>query len=119
MVRAKHLSTSIAKPVIPQAPVSFFHLLLENHDVIFANGLEAESFQPSLRSYFGLPPSMKKTFHTNVGPELRPNLFHRPDAMLTLNSHEAAALMAYMSGGGARTTSDPSLAEMGHSKIAA
>lgn len=98
MVRAKHLTGSIAETLMPRAPVSFFHLLLDEHDMVIANGLEAESFQPSLRNYLGLPPQMKKTFNSAVDQELLNDLFHRPDAMSTLKSHEVGVLIAYMFG---------------------
>lgn len=119
MVRAKHLAGSIAEILMPRAPVSFFHLLLDEHDMVIANGLETESFQPSLRNYLGLPPRMKKTFNSDVGPELLDGLFDRPDAMSTLKSHEAGVLMAYMLGASMKAVSEPFYLETNEMNIAA
>jgi len=106
MVRAKHLTGSIAETLMPRSPVSFFHLLLNEHDMVVANDLETESFQPSLRNYLGLPPQMKKTFDAAVDPELAKGLFWRPDAMSTLKSHEVGVLTAYMFGSRTKATTE-------------
>ncbi len=98
MVRAKHLTGSIAERLVPSSPVSYFHLLLDEHDMVIANGLETESFQPSLRNYLGLPLQMKKTFNAAVAQELVSGLFNRPDAMSTLKSHEVEVIITYMFG---------------------
>jgi hypothetical protein len=98
MVRAKHLTGSIAERLIPSSPVSYFHLLLDEHDMVIANGLESESFQPSLRNYLGLPTSMKDTLNSEVDHELLYDLFCRPDAMTTLRANEVLVLVAYMNG---------------------
>ncbi len=98
MARAKHLTGVIAEALMAQSPVSYFHLLFEEHDTVFANGLESESFQPSRRNYMGLPETMKKTFNLEVDQELRQDLFLRPDAMSTLKPHEVEVLVACMFG---------------------
>ncbi len=96
MVRATHLVGSTAEAVMPQSPVSYFHMLLDEHDMVIANGLETESFQPSLRNHLGLPSSMKNSFIAHVPQDHLHRLFQRPDAMSTLRAHEVDVLIACM-----------------------
>jgi len=105
MVRAKHLVGSIAETVMPESPVSYFHMLLDAHDMVVANGLEAESFQPSIRNYLGLPNAMKTSLNAVVKRDDMHRLFRRSDSMGTLKRHEADALLGCMFAQGVRTGS--------------
>jgi hypothetical protein len=46
LARAGHLETGPVRSVIPAKPVVYYHVLLDEHDLLIANGLAAESFQP-------------------------------------------------------------------------
>jgi len=54
LVAAKHLLGTIAESVMPTAAVTYYHILLEHHDMVISNGLITESFQISFRFYAGL-----------------------------------------------------------------
>jgi len=105
MVPAKHLVGSIAEKVMPNSAVSYFHMLLDAHDMVVANGLVTESFQPSIRNYLGLPNAMKTSFNAVVPRDDIHNLFRRPDAMRTLKRYEADVLIASMFAEETRTVS--------------
>jgi len=50
LAAAKHLVGSLAETVKPEAEVDYYHLLLEDHEILVANGLPCESFQPARRT---------------------------------------------------------------------
>ncbi|MEE4235428.1 MAG: Hint domain-containing protein [Anderseniella sp.] len=96
MVRAKHLLGACAETVIPTSSLSFFHVLLDQHDIVLANGLEAESFQPSQSNEIGMVPEMRNTLHKLVTRQFMNEAFHRPDVLPTLKQFEANALLKKM-----------------------
>jgi hypothetical protein len=50
LVAAKHLAGSLAEVEEPEAEVAYYHLLLEDHEILVSNGLKSESFQPARRT---------------------------------------------------------------------
>jgi len=46
LARASHLETGPVRSVTPAKPVVYYHVLLDEHELLIANGLAAESFQP-------------------------------------------------------------------------
>ncbi len=96
LVAAKHLLGTAAKNGPPDQDVTYFHILLERHDVLISNGLPTESFQPSWRSFRGISAPMRRSLADTVPPKLLQSFFKRPDAMRTLKAHEAKALVQRM-----------------------
>jgi len=46
LARAGHLEQGPVRSVLPAKPVVYHHILLDEHELLIANGLAAESFQP-------------------------------------------------------------------------
>ncbi|WP_417249432.1 Hint domain-containing protein [Celeribacter sp.] len=73
--------------------VSYIHLMLESHQVLFANGLETESFHPAFTDLGALDAGQQERLLT-VMPELdRGADLYGPAARRTLSSAEAAILL--------------------------
>jgi len=96
MVLAKDLVGAIAEQVTPDRDVTYFHVLLDRHEMLVSNGLATESFQPSLRSYNGISPGMRRSLSYELSGQRIRALFNRPDAMPTLKAREARALIGAM-----------------------
>ena len=96
MVAAKHLVGSAAEWVKPNKDVTYFHILLDHHDVLISNGLRTESFQPSLRSFNGISAQMRQSLTDTLSLKHLHALFTRPDAMLLLKAHEVKILVEKM-----------------------
>ncbi len=92
LVRAQHLVGTIAERIMPQADVTYFHILLADHDIVLANGLMTESFQPSARSSDGIAEEMRSSLSEALPKNVLQSYFRRPDALLTLKKHEASVL---------------------------
>ncbi|MEX0284890.1 MAG: Hint domain-containing protein, partial [Paracoccaceae bacterium] len=77
----------------PDAPVTYLHMAFDQHEVVYANGVEAESFQPAERTVSGLSaPHREELFE--IFPELREGA--EPaygSARKELRGKEAAALL--------------------------
>ncbi len=54
----------------PDAPVTYLHMAFDRHEVVYANGLEAESFHPAERTVSGLS-SPQRDELMEIFPELR------------------------------------------------
>ena len=92
LVRAKHLDGFITRRDNSCAPVEYFHLLCAHHELVVANGLATESFQPDLRALQALGPSALAAFRARFSaPETR-RLLTRPTALPVLKRAEAVAL---------------------------
>lgn len=73
--------------------VTYFHLLLERHEVLFANGIEAESFHPAFADMEALTDTQRAQLF-DVLPDLARTVDdYGPAARRTLSSAEAAILM--------------------------
>ena len=77
------------------AEVTYLHLMFERHEVIMADGIWSESFQPAARSIGGLDEDQRdelfKVF-PDMPQSLHPEAYR--SARLTLKAHEARALLA-------------------------
>ena len=104
MVAAKHLAGLIAERVMPVAATTYYHLMFEKHEMIVSNGLTSESYQPSLRAFKGLPPAEARSLSERLPDHLLQSYFNRPDAMMSLKSHEVRSLIRQMPGGQTRST---------------
>ncbi|WP_428924758.1 Hint domain-containing protein [Marinibacterium sp. SX1] len=54
----------------PTGPVTYIHMAFDTHEVVYADGIEAESFHPSERSVSGLTAAQREELFT-LFPELR------------------------------------------------
>ncbi len=96
LVPAAHLVGTIAESILPEAAVTYFHILLADHEIILANGLMTESFQPSARSYEGIADDMRNSLSEALPQDILQSSFRRPDALMTLKRHEACVLTERM-----------------------
>ncbi len=96
LVPASHLVGTIAESIMPEAAVAYFHILLADHEIVLANGLRTESFQPSARSYAGIVEEMRRSLSEALPQNVLQSYFRRPDALITLKKHEACVLTERM-----------------------
>lgn len=106
MMPAKYLVGTLAQTDMPSEDVIYHHILLEEHEVLITNGLMTESFQPSLRSYNGISPQMRRSLSDMVSKERLQSLFRRKDAMIALKKADAQVLVAKMVGAMRQLTAD-------------
>ncbi len=97
-VAAKHLTSSIAEPVKTNEKTSYYHLYLEEHDVIISNGLTTESFQLSKRNLDGMSQNAKASLCNNLNDIEIVKAFEEPDKLHSLKAHEATLLAETMFG---------------------
>lgn len=94
-VRAYHM---VGEPGIVEAlvqEVTYIHLMFDHHEVIMADGIWSESFQPAARNIGGLDDAARdellKVFADMPEPA-NPEAYR--SARLTLKAHEARLLLA-------------------------
>lgn len=92
LMPAAHLVGTIAESILPEDAVTYFHILLADHEIVLANGLMTESFQPSARSYEGIAQGMRRSLSEALPKSVLQSYFQRPDALMTLKKHEASVL---------------------------
>lgn len=95
-VRALHLVGTMADSIMPETALTYFHILLADHEILLANGLATESFQPSSRSYDGIAEDMRRSLSDALPHSALQGYFRRQDALLTLKEHEARLLTERM-----------------------
>ena len=77
----------------PQKEVTYIHLMLEQHEVIYAEGLATESFHASDMGLAALSDICRERMF-DVFPHLRADIsLHGPTARRTLKAHEARLLL--------------------------
>lgn len=94
LVPAKCLPTHLASPDVVTGPVDYYHLLCAAHDMVRANGLWAESYQPARAALEALTPEARASFETRLPALLRAQLLRRPDRHYALKAYEAQLLGA-------------------------
>ncbi len=72
----------------PAQTIAYHHLYLDRHDVILSENLPSESFQPTGRCLSALETALRRDLE-QVMP-----LQDRPDAAITLKSHESLMLLS-------------------------
>ncbi len=97
LVPAKHLLGTYAEALNPDAEVEYFHLLLEGHEILVSNGLPSESFQPARRTIDCMSEASQKVLLATLDVLGLEDMLRRQDCLLSLKSHEAAALLDAMS----------------------
>jgi hypothetical protein len=93
-VAARHLTAPFATMPEPEADVTYFHILLERHEILVANGLPSESLQPARRMIEALSSEARNGLKAVVDTLGAEALMTRPDALPTLNHREAKVLQA-------------------------
>jgi hypothetical protein len=99
LVAAKHLVNDKSVRQIEDGPVTYHHILFDNHEVVQANGIWSESYQPGSYSLPNLDPQAREELFT-VFPELRwnPGGFGRA-SRTSVNRREGLFLAGYCGGG--------------------
>lgn len=93
-VIARHLTVPFACMPEPEADVTYFHVLLERHEILLANGLPSESLQPARRMIETLSSEARNGLSAVVETLGAEALMTRPDALPTLNHREASVLLS-------------------------
>jgi len=94
MISAEHLINGTTTTTEEMAMVTYFHILLDRHEVIFANGAATESYQPCHESIATIDAKAREELFS-IFPELRADPSHYGDtARMVLRPHESIALYA-------------------------
>lgn len=93
-VSARHLTGFAATLPDPETDVTYFHVLLERHEIMMANGLPTESLQPARRMIEALSDEAREGLMAVIDALGAEDLLTRPDALPTLNHREARVLLA-------------------------
>lgn len=92
LVATKHLSLGGIGPVPAPKDVHYVHLLFDRHEVVFANGLPCESWQPAAAALDVLTTAERDRFLSIFTEAERHHFLTRPDAALSLKPREGLAL---------------------------
>jgi Hint domain len=92
-VVARHLPAAFAISPEPEEDVEYYHILLETHDILIANGMPAESLQPARRMIEALSDDMRRSLMALLEVLGAEAMLTRPDALLTLKEREARLLL--------------------------
>jgi Hint domain len=91
-VAARHLLGSVARPADPGEDVHYHHLLLDRHEILLANDLACESFQPARRTIDPMTGENRAALEAVLATLGEAEMLARPDALPTLTAHEAQVL---------------------------
>lgn len=95
LVPAKHLVDGITGEFAPQETVTYVHMMFDQHEIVFANGLPTESFHPGEVGVDSLEEATRDELFA-LFPELRSDLtLFGPSARLSLKSREAVMLQSF------------------------
>ena len=94
-VRAKSMAASFEEVYVDSSieTVTYFHLVFDRHEVIFAEGAATESFHPGAEGIANLSPAARVELFT-IFPELRVGSRSHDAAFVTLRSWELMACVA-------------------------
>ena len=95
LVAAKHLVGLDGVDTVTPDRVSYIHMLFDNHEVVFADGTWAESFQPGAHSMAGIQ-SEQRSEILSLFPELEAadGMSNFVAARRSLRAHEAQLLVS-------------------------
>jgi len=93
LVPAKFLVGDLARVACPEGGVTYYHILLESHDILVSNGIGTESYQPSISADDSLAEDARLDFRDTIPAPLKSRLMQRQDAFYSLKSYEAAVLL--------------------------
>lgn len=92
LVAAKSLVGTLAEQVEPVADLRYFHILLEDHELLVANGLATESFQPARRTIDVMSLDMQAMVMAVIDALGAEYMLTRKDALRSLNQNEGKLL---------------------------
>ncbi len=93
LVSALHMVDDERAFRLPRSIVTYVHLMLDRHQIIYAEGVETESFHAADSGVAGLGDDEREDMFTEF-PDLREDLAnYGPTARRCLKRHEAAALL--------------------------
>jgi len=99
LVAAKHLVASgIAEQTNPGKEVRYFHVMLEEHELLVTNGLVTESFQPARRTLDVMCTENQQRLLAAIEALGVEDMLTRPDALPSLKRSEGIALAAMVKG---------------------
>jgi hypothetical protein len=94
LVPAKHLvGRAEVTRALPQAGVTYIHILFDQHEIVLSDGLWTESFQPALRTLNSLDIAARREV-LELFPELATGEKVFAGARLSLKAHEAKVLVS-------------------------
>lgn len=94
LVPAKHLvGQSAAFRAVPEAGVTYIHLLFDRHEIVQSDGIWTESFQPAERVLSSMDEAVRAEV-VALFPELEADGLAFEGARLSLKAHEARVLFA-------------------------
>lgn len=93
LVPAKFLVGRLAEVALPTADVDYYHILLEDHDMLVSNGLVTESFQPARRMIDVLDDATRARLEAQLVALGEDRLLFRKDRYHSLRQHEALVLL--------------------------
>ncbi|MES2540107.1 MAG: Hint domain-containing protein [Pseudomonadota bacterium] len=93
-VIARHLPKFLAQSPEWDDDVVYFHILLDDHAILRANGLPCESLQPARRMVEALSQAAEGSLLAALSVLGLDEMLNRPDALPTLNHREARVLFA-------------------------
>ena len=94
LVAAKHLAAvGLAEETAPTQDVRYFHVLLEEHELLVTNGLVTESFQPARRTLEVMSDENQERLLAAIEALGAEAMLTRPDALPALSSREARVVL--------------------------
>lgn len=93
LVAAKHLVGTLAETEMPTGDVEYFHVLLEDHDMLVTNGLATESFQPARRMIDVMDEAPRLRLEAQLRALGEERLLTRKDRYRSLRRNEALVLL--------------------------
>jgi len=94
LVPAIHLPKSAAMRATGSGPFEYFHLLFDQHEIVFSNGLPTESFQLGERGLISLEPAEVEAILAAAARHAGGAVPLRPDHCTTLRGFESQVLMS-------------------------
>lgn len=93
LVAVKFLVGTLADVAPVTGPVDYFHILLEDHDMLVSNGLPTESFQPARRTIDVMDDVTRSTLEGVLGALGAEEMLTRKDHYQSLKQPEAQVLL--------------------------
>lgn len=93
LICANHLVGEGASRVNPHRGIDYYHLLLDEHTMVLANGLACESFQLGARGELALDDDELQALATACPGQTLGDLLQRPDCLPSLKAGQAKVLL--------------------------
>lgn len=111
LAAAKHLIGTFAEEIIPEADVDYYHILLEDHEILVSNGLATESFQPARRTIEAMSGANRELLERTIEALGAADMLNRKDVLPSLKRGESVLLAAMLAHGGEAGAAVPLVAE--------